>query len=315
MKRLVLIFLIQTLFISANCQKEINNVKTSDHKQVRGTKVFIIPPDGFVSATTFLGFQQSQSSSSIIVNEIPGPFSVTTKGLDENGLKTQGMTLKNKQIIKVNDYDGLFLETEQFAYENYFTKYIIAFGNNEFTVMVVGLFPQKFKSIEKDITKSLYSAIYDPSVQIDMANSVNFGINNENTKLKLAKMLMGSLLFTVDGKVPPESEDKTFFQVGQSLSSVEVTDKKLYTLNRARKMPFDNLDIHENEIKMIDIDGISGYEIVAFGTNQKSKEKELLYIAMLYTDNGYYLLNGTAKDDFENNTTLFRNLTRTFKRK
>jgi hypothetical protein len=315
MRQLILAILFLAVSISAKCQKEINNTLTTEHKQVRGSKVFIIPPDGFISASNFLGFQQNQSSSSIMINEIPGPFSITTKGLDENGLKTQGMTLKDKQVVKVNGYDGLFLKTEQFAYENYITKYVLAFGNNDFTVMIVGLFPKKFKAIENDVIKSLYSAVYDPDVQIDIAGSVNFGINVENTKMKMAKLIMGSLVYTVDGKVPTDSDDKTFFQVGMSLSPVEVNDRKLYALNRVRKMPFDNLEIDEHEINKIEIDGITGYEIVAYGTNQKSKDKELIYTTMLYTDNGYYLLNGTAKDDFGNNTILFRNLTRTFKRK
>jgi hypothetical protein len=311
----ILAFLFLAASINAYCQKETTNTLTTEHKQVRGTKVYIIPPDGFINATNFLGFQQSQSSSSIMVTEIPGPFSVTIKGLDESGLKTQGMILKDKKAVKVNGYDGLFLKTEQFAYENYFTKYVLAFGNNDFTVMIVGLFPKKLKAIEKDIIKSLYSAFYDLNLQIDIAGSVDFGIDIENTKLKMGKLIMGSLVYTVDGKVPTDSDDETFFQVGMSLSPIEVNDKKLYALNRVRKMPFDNLEIDENEINIVEIDGVTGYEIVAYGISQKSKDKELIYTTMLYTDNGYYLLNGTAKDDFENNTILFRNLTRTFKRK
>lgn len=315
MKRLIFLTLIFSQFLNSYCQKEITNIKTDNHKQVRGTKVFIIPPDGFIEANNFFGFQQSQSSSSIVITEVPGPFETVSKGLNADGLKTQGMTLKEKREIKINGYDGFYIEAEQFAYENYFTKSIIVFGDKDLTIMIVAIFPQKFKSIEKDILKSIYSVVYEPNLEIDVTNSIHFNIETENTKMRFAKIIMGSLTYSVDGKIPPESDDKTFFQVGQSLSTVEVADKKLYTLNRARKMPFNDLRIEENKTKMIEVDGISGYEIVAYGINQKTAKEELLYIAMLYTDNGYYLLNGTANADYNNNIDLFRKLTQSFKRK
>ena len=97
-------------------QKEINNTKTDKHKQVSGTKFFLVPPTGFIVATTFQGFQQMNSGASILIMEVPGPFSESTKGFNEQALKTQGVVLKKKENIKVNGNLGLFLTTEQFAH-------------------------------------------------------------------------------------------------------------------------------------------------------------------------------------------------------
>jgi hypothetical protein len=89
-------------------QKVINNTKTDKHKQINGAKFFLIPPTGFIDATSFQGFQQLNSGSSILVMELPGPFTESTKGFNEQGLKTQGVILKKKEEIKVNGNQGFF---------------------------------------------------------------------------------------------------------------------------------------------------------------------------------------------------------------
>jgi hypothetical protein len=79
-------------------------------------------------------------------------------------------------------------------------------------------------------------------------------------------------------------------------------------------MPYADLELDENKINEIEIDGISGYEIVGEGLD-KNGAKELVYEVMLFTDNGYYIIVGTAKNDFEQNLQLFKKVARTLKRK
>ena len=79
-------------------------------------------------------------------------------------------------------------------------------------------------------------------------------------------------------------------------------------------MPYTELKLDENKINEIEVDGISGYEIVGEALD-KNGAKELVYEVMLFTDNGYYLLVGTTNDDFEANLDLFKKVSRTFKRK
>ncbi len=122
-------------------QDEINNSKTEKHQPVTGTKFFLIPPASFTRATSFQGFQQMNSGSSILLMEIPGPFSETTKGFTEQGLQSQGMRLKTKDAIKVNGKQGFMITAEQSAYGNDYTKYILVYGDAQATYMINGTFP------------------------------------------------------------------------------------------------------------------------------------------------------------------------------
>ena len=127
--------------------------------------------------------------------------------------------------------------------------------------------------------------------------------------------LTGMLLYTVDGKVPTESTDKTSFIVSPSVANVESIDKKLTAINRIKRMPYTDLKLDENKINEIEIDGLSGYEIVGEGFEKTNGAKELIYQVILFTDNGYYLLVGTSRNDFGENLALFKQVARTFKRR
>ena len=80
-------------------------------------------------------------------------------------------------------------------------------------------------------------------------------------------------------------------------------------------MPYTDLKIDENKISEVQIDGISGYEIIAEGLDNTNRTKEQIYQVMLFTDHGYYIMVGTAKNDFETNLELFKKVARTLKRK
>jgi hypothetical protein len=181
--------------------------------------------------------------------------------------------------------------------------------------MINGTFPKELTELNKDVTESMFSVIYESDLIIDPLSSVSFAVNTENTKLKFGKNITGMLLYTTDGKVPTESTDKTSFIVGLSLANVQTIDKKLTSINRLKRMPYTNLKIDENKINEIEIDGISGYEIIAEGLNKQNGAKELVYQVMLYTDNGYYVIVGTTGNDFEANLDLFKKVAKTLKRK
>lgn len=155
---------------------------------------------------------------------------------------------------------------------------------------------------------------YDADLTVNPLSTAPFTIVTEGTKLKFAKSMAGALLFTTDGKVPTESTDKTSFMAALSISNVQAADKRLTAMMRMRKLPYTNLKFDQDKINEIEIGGIPGYEIAGEGLNNHGI-KELIYQVMLFADNGYYLLVGTAQNDFEQNLALFKTVAGTFKKK
>lgn len=294
---------------------EIQNELTPEHINVKGTKISIIPPEGWTVANNFNGFQQMGSSSSLMVVEIFGPYSEVSKGLTEEGLKTQGVILDKKRSITINGYSAEYITAKQFAYETMFGKYILVFGNEHTSFIISGNFPIDFeKKIGKEIEKSILSVVFEPNKEIDPLSSVNYEIDVSNSKFKFAKMMSNSLLYNVDGKVPTESTDKTTLMVGNSLGKIEIEDKKQFSINRIKQFPSIK-NVESKEIKSVTIDDVSGYEIIAYGKDEKTDSAEMIYQIILFNDNEYYLIVGIANDNFEENTVIFRNISKTFTRR
>ena len=313
MLRLILISLLLIFSSNLLAQKEYQNKRGANHKTVAGTPIALIPPADFTEAQGFQGFQQKETNASIMVAEIPGPFSETTRGFNERDLKGQGVTLKNKEAIRINGMEGYFITTEQNAYDMSFVKYILTFGDVKSTFIITGIYPEEQNKLDDAIVKALYSVVYDPTSMVNPTTTVPFKINTSNTKFKFSKLISGALLYTVDGKVPTESNDKTTFIVGQAFSQIEIDDEKLFALNRLSRMPY-RIQTSENKMNEIEIDGLRGYEIETKGNDSKSGTINTLYQVILFSKGSYYILFGSAEDDIETNMRLFKQIAKSFKR-
>ena len=83
---LFILLSISIIGFAQNLAKE----KTELHQQIKGTNIFMIPPDSFVSSNNFQGFQNPNVPTSVImIVEFPGPFSKFTEGFNADILKTK----------------------------------------------------------------------------------------------------------------------------------------------------------------------------------------------------------------------------------
>ena len=285
--------------------------QTEKLTKIAGTKCSLIPPVGFVAATTFSGFQDVETSSSIMINELPAPYQSLVDGLTADALKTKGMTLVSKQEIDFNGSRAKLINITQPANGTTYIKQMLVFGDTKGTVLVNGIYPETSKDIKAKIEEALLSTVYNAAQDDDPAGAATFSIEVNGTDLKLIKYMSGSLLYSVDGKIPT---DKPTLIVGNSLAKIPAQNQKKYAEQRLKKLPGGEL-LSIREIKEIRVDNLEGYEIVANGKSKDGKP-ELIYQVMLFNDRGdYYIILGQAQEDFQHNLTTFKKVAKTFKRK
>tara|TARA_R110000796_G_scaffold159169_4_gene275909 strand:- start:27581 stop:28522 length:942 start_codon:yes stop_codon:yes gene_type:complete len=294
-------------------QTKIDNKLTVEHKNINGTKISLIPPLGFENAPNFLGLQQAGSGSSIMILDIPGPYSETSKGMTKENMLSQGVEVSKIEDVTINGLPAIFITGTQNAYGNIYTKYIFIFGSENETIFINGVFPENLKKIGEEIKKSILTVYYDSEKLINPFETLDYSIDVSETKLKFAKSMSNSLIFTTDGNVPTSTKDKTSLIVAKSFSPVNQEDKKLFVINRLKQTPIDIENIeYTNEIS---IDGISGFEIYAKGKNKKTGDIENIYQVILFSDKLYYILFGTTNDETEKSIEEIKKAVVTFKRK
>jgi hypothetical protein len=312
---LIVLFFTICSFGQSSSNGIIKNDISSKHVNVKGTKISVIPPDGWIAATNFNGFQKNELCSSLMVIEFPGPYSEVTKGFTEEGLKSKGIILSEKKSMMVNGFSGTYIFAKQSAYGRMFGKYILVFGDEKKSILINGMCPiDLISKIGKEIEKSVFSVVYEAEKKVNPLENINYGIDVSGSKLKFAKVISNTIAYTVDGLLPTRVNDKTTLIVGSSMGKVVLRDKKEYSINRMKKTPSVN-EVDTKNVHPVTIDGLSGFEVIAYGENKKNKKPELVFQIMLFTDNMYYLMIGTANENFEENLKIFRSLSKTFKRK
>jgi hypothetical protein len=279
---------------------------------VPGTKISLVPPKGFIKAQDFVGFQQNESGSSIIVAEIKAPFAETKAGLTNEALLSRGIVVQQADSMTINNLPASFITGIQTARGTTFTKYILAFGTKEETMLLTGVFPEALKELGAGIRTAMLSAFYEAGKKINPLDAVDFEIDVTLAKLILAKGIPGGLVYTVDGTVPTKSKDKTTLMATKSFSQVDIVDKKLFAINRLKQMPIqiDKID----STNAITVDGISGYEIIATAHETNGAARKV-YQVILYSDHSYYIFFGTTNDLTTISIGQLRQAVTTFKRK
>ena len=313
MKQLLTITFYLFVCLNSTGQTTLSNTLTPKHQNIKGTKISLIPPKGFDNASNFLGLQQNESGSTIMIIDLPAPFSEISKAFTKETFLTKGIVAKEIEHLTFNNLPALFVTAEQNAYGKTFSKFMLVFGSEKEIMMINGAFPNNLQEIGEEIKTSILSSYYDANKKINPFENIDYEIDVSSSKLIFASGMANSLTFTSDGKSPTQSNDKTYLIVAKSFGQMEIADKKLFSLNRLKQLPMEF--VKTESIQEISIDGIAGYEVIATVKDKKTGALEKTYQTILFSDNLYYILSGGTNNDFDNNINAIRNVVKTFKRK
>ncbi len=251
----------------------------------------LIKPDGFDPAESFDGFQQTSTQSSVMAITLPGPFSKVTSGFNATQLKARGITLKSSENISIDGSKGILINLTQTAYGIEFSKWIVAFGNEQETKMVTATFPKNRSAKLSPILKSVVlTAKHDTTPPPALGSNLGFKII-PSPKVKLTRVIAKALMYTKDGSIPAKSPEDPLFIVARSFSEVEIGDKKEFSTRRISQQN----SIKVNSVISTDrivIDGLDGYEIIAEAKDTASDTPITIYQTMLFDKKSYILIQG-----------------------
>lgn len=226
-----------------------------------------------------------------MVTRIPGPYAELTRGFDAAPMKEQGMTLRQKQNIKMGNLPGMLLRLSQQAFGTNYEKWIAVFGNAEQTFMVTATYPEtgakQFSAPLKAVVLSARSVGSKPDA---IAESLPFTLT-PSAKLKPASGIGKMLLYTRDGTVQQRSPQDPLFIAAPSLGKVPVADRREYAQNRLSQTAQTKVGktlSHEPT----EINGLEGFETVAEAQDARSETPLALYQVMLFDEEGYILMQG-----------------------
>lgn len=313
MRKQLLVILLISFSNLLYSQDVIDNIVTKEHENIAGTKVSLIPPNGFTTANNFSGFQQNESGSSIMVVEMPSSFFELKNAFTKEALLSKGIELEEIKELKINDLSAILITGSQSSNGTLFSKVILVLGNDKEVILINCAYPNDLQEIGVEITNSILSVIHVADLEVDPLDGIDFSVNTDSTDLILAKSIANSFIYTLDGKFPTESRSKANLIIAKSHSEVSINDRKLLVLNRIKQTPFDIIEI--DSTIALSIDGISGYEVYAKGVSQTSGLEYRLYQVILFSDHMYYIFFGSTAPEDKKTLEEMKHIVKSFERK
>lgn len=289
--------------------------KKLNFSSIPGTRVSLLKPTGFVMAKHFPGLQQASTGASIMVTEIPGPYSEVTKGVTAEQMKSRGMNLQSKEDATIDGRPGLLLSLTQIAYGKTYAKWISIIGDEKNTVIITATFP---KDRESDLSTPLRDVVlsvkWEKSKKVDPFADLRFTIAPSD-QMEFVKRVGKTLLYSKDGLFPAKSPEHPIFIVGYAVSTLQARDKRQFAQSRfLRSAGAKNVPIETTE--QVTIDRLPGYKIVGSAQHSKTGIPILLYQVFLFDEDTYVIMSGRTGARFRKESLRgFGAMARTFMRK
>ncbi len=283
--------------------------------QITGTKVSLTPPAGFTPSEKFPGFLHEASGASIMVTEMPAPYSKITEAFTKEALATKGMTLLARRPHAVSGNAGLLIHLRQVAQGTAFLKWMVATGTEKETVLITATFPAAVKlKWSAPLQKAVVSAQWNDAAEIDQLAGLNFSIK-DHAEMRIARRVSNMLLLTKDGVIPGKPTNDPMLIVGSAISDVAIGDLKQFAAARLQQIN----QITGTTIKQqttVTIGGLVGSEIIAEAEWQNPQEPVTVFQIILPSEKSYFMLQGFApRAEQQKYLMIFRSIAQSFQKK
>ncbi len=281
---------------------------------VEGTKCRIIPPKKFTASAIFSGFEKADAAASIMIVEMPTSYAQMVINFTPDVIKNQGMILVKTENLQIQNYNATLYYVTQLLNNTNFNKQILMFGDSSFTELITGIYPASQKKLRRPIHKSMLSITYHKEQIVNGEFAAKFKVDISSSNFKYTSYLSGSLIYTLDGLMPTQTENKEVFIVGSGKQEVNIATREQYSIARLKALPYGETTEVE-EIHPITLNNMEGYEVVAHGLNSQ-KKKQMYYEIILYAqDDLFYIMLGTTLGNFESDLNTFKTMAKTFQLK
>lgn len=282
--------------------------------RVAGTRVSLVPPDGFSPAQQFPGFQHAGLEASIMVSEMPGSAFEMQRGMTREALARQGMTLIGARVVSIDGREAALLHLGQKVGARQYLKWMLVAGDHNTTTLIVGTFPANAgKSVSAAIETSVLTASWGVGGSVDPFDGLLFRVS-PTEKLKLARRVSNMLMLTESGTTGSVGPDEALYVVGNSVGDAGISNLQAFAEARARQTA-QLKDIRNVAGGVTKVDGLEAYELVADARDASTGTAMKLYQVIMPDVGGYFIVQGQISARRAGELLPeFRRVTATFRR-
>lgn len=292
--------------MDSNFPDSINAVKSSKHKNIPGTRLYVVLPDSFTIITNELTGIIKDSSQFIQVTDLIGDnFYVNTKGLTkENLAQSPGAKLLAYKELKVSGFSAKLLLRQ---FDSLTKIYTLVFGDSTFCTTLVAFCAINDAKTPREFEGIFKSVFYDTLEIIDPFALAKFRLNDSKSIFKFAKSRDNNYTYSIGGIKKESYEHSPHVEVFSTLADGMSLRSFANALASVVVKPVIK---HLGEGKT---NGFPSLEREIEGTI--NGEHHHLYELAVLIDDTIVIVTGTANDNFDKYLSEFKKLSNTIDRK
>ena len=283
---------------------EIKAIRTLKHVQIPGTRLFIIPPAGYLLSNELPALEKGDSLS-IHALDLKGSFYKNDAGMSEQDFRAKGFLVLNYKELKVNGYSAKMALLQK---DPSTRLWMLDFGDSSFSLMITAVFPPSNKHAGDEIQKALQTVWYDKKLRaVDFA-SVVFTLDDSRSIFKFAKYSGNVYVYSLGGVQQDKYDGKPYFTVTYLPSNGQrpeiLADEALTSYEQA--------GLQEPDINEPSDASTNHYpSFQRFILGDVSNERTLLYQHVVIINKMAVIMQGITTVDFEKNLLEFKALSNT----
>jgi len=161
MKARILILLCIVSINAVYSQTKLKTTVTADHKLIKYTKVFIIPPSGFRLGPNSIGYGNNETGANFSAIQSDKSLKSIKTHLSEKYFLNKKYKIIEIKKYKINKMSAVWYELESEFYDRVTTKYILIIGNKNEHAMIEGYCPKEYALAGIALRKALFTTYYD----------------------------------------------------------------------------------------------------------------------------------------------------------
>jgi Rieske Fe-S protein len=290
--------------------------KTEVHINIPGTKIWLIPPIGFVISDKFKGLSNPEDKTSMLmITEMPASVYKVSEGFKQLRKLPNGMEITStKSYNMAGQSEALFVNVSQPSQGLMFDKQMLLFGDEKTSTMIVAVYLKDSVKTGLKMEQSIRSVYYDAQQVIDARSNIGYTLDERGTAFKYSYVMGTNISFDAKSTTGNPA-DSISFGASKAFSDLNTQNKKQFCIARAKKMPYKEINIDlKRGLTEVEIDGLKGYELYATTIDSKNLTEQF-YQLILFTDKSYYIIVATCQHPSAENIAAIRDFARTFKQK
>lgn len=312
MKKLLIIFLITLSFIGCsqnlddNFPNKINTKKTGRHSRIPGTKIFADVPPDYKYIDNLSRYQKDENLYFQIIESNASNIKQVKSNLTVEKIESTGASIDILKDIKLNNIEGIFGDGP--SKKNNERKASLIFGDNNFVVIVTGVYPENSPQKREEILEVFKNLYYQKELDLDPFELANFDFDESITDYKYAMTISNLFLFNEDGDPKSENDFSNSINIG---SMPHMSIKKSQEFIRSIII---NAENSGNLIKSKNIEStqIGDYSASILDTKIEIQNKEgIIYIALLNGPESSVIFIGTAFEKMNELAKKYRETVKT----